>query len=203
MKYGFVQSKLDGTEQQFELIKSLDIPTEYSYMKNLPKVLDQGSKPICVPCSISGFINCNLNLHNGNDADNKVDLDKMFKKYGTNEGMTFKDALHFLKNEGMQTNKGLFKIDKYAIVGSIPVLKCALIMNGPCVGGLPVYNSSSQEFWNGNNFEGGHAVAIIGYDKDGFILRNSWGSYYGHKGYSHINYDDFDKFYEIWTPIKN
>ena len=89
------------------------------------------------------------------------------------------------------------------MVGSIPVLKCALIMNGPCIGGLPVYNSSELEFWKGNNFEGGHAIAIVGYDKEGFIIRNSWGNYYGYEGYSHIDYKDFNKFYEIWTPIKN
>lgn len=202
MKYGFVQSKLDGSEKQFELVKSLNIPEEYSYVKQLPEVLDQGNKPICVPCSISGFINCNLNLNNGSSEDNKVDLDAVFKKYGSNEGMTFKDALHYLKHEGIKTNKGLFKIDQYAIVGSIPVLKCALIMNGPCIGGLPVNNASAFEFWKGNKFEGGHAVAIVGYNKEGFIIRNSWGSYYGHKGYSLISYEDFNKFYEIWTPIK-
>lgn len=201
MKYGFIQSKLDGTEKQFKEAQGL--PSEYSYMKQLPKVLDQGNRPICVPCSISGFINCNLNLQSGNADDNKVDLDKMFKKYGTNEGMTFKDALHYLKHEGIQTNKGLFKIDQYAMVGSIPVLKTALVMNGPCIGGLPVKNSTYPEFWKGNGFEGGHAVAIIGYDKDGFIIRNSWGSYYGNKGYGHIKYEDFNNFYEIWTPIKN
>jgi hypothetical protein len=37
--------------------------------------------------------------------------------------MSFKDALHYLRHEGIKTNKGNFKANKYAMVGSIPVLK--------------------------------------------------------------------------------
>lgn len=201
MKYGFIQSKLDGSEQKFQLNKSVQIPEEYSYIGNLPKVLDQGREPICVPCSISSYINWKLNISSGSNQDNKVDLKKVFKEYGSNEGMTFKDGLHYLRHKGIMTSKGNFKISNYAMVGSIPVLKQAIVMNGPCIGGLPVKNSINTDFWNGYNFEGGHAISIIGYDKDGFIIRNSWGTSYGNKGYSHLRYEDFNKFYEIWTLI--
>ena len=40
MKFGFVQSKLDGTEQQLELDKKLTLPEAFSCEKSLPKVLD-------------------------------------------------------------------------------------------------------------------------------------------------------------------
>ena len=104
--------------------------------------------------------------------------------------MSFKDALHFIRHNGVSTNKGNFKIKQYAMVGSIPVLQTALIMNGPCVAALPVRNHD-KEFWKDGNLSGGHAVAIVGYDKDGFILRNSWGNTFGEKGYTHIRYSDF------------
>lgn len=201
MKYGFIQSNLDGTEQKLQLDKNIKIPEEYSYMKNLPKVLDQGREPICVPCSISSYINQRINIRNGTSQDNEVDVKTLFDKYGTDEGMSFKDALHYLRHEGIKTNKGNFKANKYAMVGSIPVLKQAIVMNGPCIGGLPVKDSSKDDFWNGYGFEGGHAISIIGYDKDGFIIRNSWGTSYGHNGYSHLRYEDFNKFYEIWTLV--
>lgn len=201
MKFGFIQSKLDGTEQQLQVDKTVKLPESYSCEKALPKVLDQGREPICVPCSISSFINWKLNISSGNNQDNKVDLEKVFKKYGTKDGMTFKEALHYLKHEGIETDKGNFKINKYAMVGSIPVLKQALLTNGPCIAGLPVKNSNNVDFWNGYGFEGGHAIAIVGYDKDGFIIRNSWGTSYGNKGYSHILYNDFEKFYEIWSLL--
>lgn len=36
---------------------------------------------------------------------------------------------------------------------------------------------------------GGHAVAIVGYDKYGFIVRNSWGQSWGHNGYAYASFD--------------
>lgn len=199
MKFGLIKSKLDGTENKYESL-GLNIPKRFSYLKCLPAVINQGNEPICVPCSVSTFVNWKINLENGSRTDNKVDLQSIFKNGGTDEGMTFKDALHFIRHSGVSTTKGLFKIDKYAMIGSIDQLKEAIIANGPCIGGLPAYKAYG-DFWNGQDFIGGHAVAIIGYDENGFILRNSWGASYGHDGYYHLPYDDFNKFYEIWTLI--
>lgn len=203
MKYGFVQSKLDGSEQKYELDKNIKLPEKYSYIQNFDGVINQGNQPICVPCSLSAFIDWKLNISSGIVKNNKVDTESVFKKYGTRDGMTFKDGLHYLCHEGIKTQKGLFKVDKYAMVGSIEALKQAIVMNGPCIGGLPVKNSTIEDFWNGYNFEGGHAIAIVGYDKDGFIIRNSWGKQYGTTGYGHLPYSEFNNFYEVWTLIKN
>lgn len=38
---------------------------------------------------------------------------------------------------------------------------------------------------------GGHAFAIVGYDKEGFIIQNSWGYTWGKKGFAHLTYDDW------------
>jgi hypothetical protein len=40
MIYGYVQSKLDGTEKKFEEIEGLDLPESYSYVPYLPKILN-------------------------------------------------------------------------------------------------------------------------------------------------------------------
>jgi hypothetical protein len=37
--------------------------------------------------------------------------------------------------------------------------------------------------------DGGHAVAIVGYGKEGFLIKNSWGPDWGDKGYAWISYD--------------
>ena len=119
--------------------------------------------------------------------------------------MSFKDALHYLRHNDAIIESGNRRIvHRYAKVCSVVALKQALVANGPCIGGLPVYNSCTTDFWDKSkgSFEGGHAVAIVGYNKDGFIIRNSWGRYYGHDGYSLISYEDFDKFYELWTIIE-
>ena len=36
---------------------------------------------------------------------------------------------------------------------------------------------------------GGHAVAIVGYDDNGFIFKNSWGTGWGDKGYGWVSFD--------------
>ena len=204
MKYGFVASKMDGTEVKFKKIKDFEIPEECSYKRYLPSVIDQGNKPICVPCSLSAYINWEINVDNGEEReDNEVNLNEIFdsSSVGNEDGMSFKDALKFLKHTGVSTKDGVETIDRYATIGSIICLKQAIILNGPCVAGLPVYDSRRTEFWESSYgaFEGGHAIAIVGYNKDGFIIRNSWGRNYGDNGYSVLPYDDFDKFMEIWT----
>ena len=37
----------------------------------------------------------------------------------------------------------------------------------------------------------GHAVAIVGYTKEGFIIQNSWGTSWGYKGFAVLPYEDW------------
>lgn len=41
MNYGFIKSDLDGSEHVFKPSKSISLPSEYSYLKYLPSVLNQ------------------------------------------------------------------------------------------------------------------------------------------------------------------
>ena len=207
MNYGFVQSKMDGTEQEF-LPNDNPIPDSMNYIGYLPKVVNQGEKQICVPCSISAYINWIINVETGdNEYDNGVDYLDIFSKRTnkSDDGMSFKDALHYLRHNDAIIKSGNRRVvNRYAKIGSELALKQAIVANGPCIGGLPVYNSSIETFWDEHkgSFEGGHAIAIVGYNKDGFIIRNSWGKYYGQDGYSILPYEDFNKFYELWTIIE-
>jgi hypothetical protein len=38
---------------------------------------------------------------------------------------------------------------------------------------------------------GGHAFAIVAFDRQGFWIQNSWNTDWGHKGFGHIAYDDW------------
>jgi hypothetical protein len=206
--YGFKMSKLTGQENEFTVFNNTGLPKKYSYKNYLPAILNQGSYPLCVPCALSAYLDWNYNVDTNGKIfkENKIVLKDIYnarKDKTRDDGMQIKDALEYLKHSGVRFKNGIIRIKDYARVTNIMSLKYALIMNGPCVGALRVYDDQRVDFWNrnysGQSILGGHAIAIIGYDEQGFIIRNSWGTGYGNRGYSNISYEDANKFLEIWT----
>lgn len=48
--------------------------------------------------------------------------------------------------------------------------------------------------------DGGHAFAIVGYNRDGFIIQNSWGKSWGSKGLAVLTYQDWlDNAMDCWV----
>ena len=141
----------------------------------------------------------------GVTKDNHISLDEIYKsRTNSGEGMTYKAAFKFLRTNGVKSDNGKLKISLYSRVLNPLTLRYALVMNGPCFGALPVYNSN-HDFWEkypNDKLLGYHAISIVGYDEDGFIIRNSWGVSFGDKGYTHIKNEDIDKMLEIWTVIE-
>lgn len=202
--FGYIPSVIDGTERVFSAPKVVNLPKEYSFRPYMAPVIDQGYLSICVPCSVSAYLNWKENLKDGNPKDNKIALMDIYNSKTTEgEGMTFKDALHYLRHNGVESKEGILSINSYGLVRSIVGLKYALVSNGPCVGALKVY-SDLPNFWDNNTgtFLGGHAISIVGYDEKGFIIRNSWGTSWGDKGYTHMDYDEFSNFLELWTIME-
>lgn len=202
---GFKKSTIDGSERLFSVgVSSNELPKSYSYKNYLPDVLNQGENPICVPCSLSAFLNWRQNLKDGSKTDNKVNYFEIYKsKTSEGEGMTFKEAFSYLRHHGVSSKVGEMKIDSYGLIRNVFSLKAAIVMNGPCFGALPVFNYY-DDFWNqreGDDFLGYHAISIVGYDEDGFIIRNSWGKSFGSKGYTKLKNEDVNKFIELWTVL--
>lgn len=202
---GCIPSKMDGSERIFSVEEEVTLPSYYSYVDTLPSVLDQGSEQICVPCTVSSYLNWRENLRVGSIKDNGISLYEIYRSRTNNgEGMTYKDALNYLRKKGVKSDKGRLYIKQYGRVMSSMMLKYAIIMNGPCFGALPVF-SDRDKFWKktyGDIFMGYHAIAIVGYDEEGFIIRNSWGDNFGDNGYVTIPYNDFNELMEIWTVIE-
>lgn len=79
---------------------------------------------------------------------------------------------------------------------TVDVLKSALITYGPLVTTMNVYDdfvyySGGVYSYVEGNFDGGHAIEIVGYDDANqcFIVKNSWGTGWGESGFFRINYD--------------
>ncbi|GAB4051838.1 C1 family peptidase [Spirosoma litoris] len=51
--------------------------------------------------------------------------------------------------------------------------------------------ASDDYYQPGGNFEGLHAVTVVGYDRVSFKILNSWGPNWGRNGYFSIRFDDF------------
>lgn len=94
-------------------------------------------------------------------------------------------------------------IKGYAKVNTLDGLKKSLMDNGPCLIAFPVYNYTAQLWIKGEEdaFLGGHAMTVVGYDTNNFIIRNSWGDEWGDKGYAYYKFDDWGAHWECWTTI--
>jgi len=114
--------------------------------------------------------------------------------------------------EVFSKNKEMFKIKNYTKITGIDECKAALIMDGPCLIGLLIYHFDDDNYiWKPNKYNmniiGGHALTIVGYNKDGFILRNSWGKNWGDNGHCILPYSDWDYVLkngergEVWTVV--
>lgn len=202
---GCKASKIDASDKKITKNLTNIVPQEYSFENYMSSIQDQGNTNMCVTYAFSAFLNWIVNMKlKTSKKDNNVDLKEIYsirEDKKNDNGMSIKEALVYAKKHGVKTNIGNIKINDYAIVGSQQILKQAILANGPCLIALPVYNSYTNDFWNGETLEGFHCVAVVGYNKNGFIIRNSWGRSYGKGGYWTLPYGDFNKAKEIWTMI--
>lgn len=100
--------------------------------------------------------------------------------------------------EAYENGKKNYVLEAFNISNDIKIIKSWLIKNEPIAVAIALYsnfiNSKSgiiglpQDI---DKFVGGHAVIICGFDDNNkrFILRNSWGSYWGDNGYFYLPYD--------------
>jgi C1A family cysteine protease len=93
-----------------------------------------------------------------------------------------------------------FKIEDFTLLNGLDQLKAELAQGNPAVFGYAVYKSFMSPVVAktgmmpmpkpGEQILGGHAVFIVGYDdaKQVLIIKNSWGSGWGDKGYFYMPY---------------
>ncbi len=114
--------------------------------------------------------------------------------------------------QGADKDARKYRIKAYARLDGILEMKRSLVVNGPFMAGVAVYESwfTPQAEKTGlipmpgkNEYrQGGHAVCIAGYDdtKKLFTFKNSWGEDWGNKGYGYLKYAYMEKFcLDAWS----
>ena len=116
-----------------------------------------------------------------------------------------------------QKAKSNFVIEAFSIANDVKTIKYWLNKNEPIALGIAVYsnfmNFSAAKSGDiglpsaNDRFIGGHAIVLCGYDDDTqkFILRNSWGSYWGNNGYFYLPYNYITNDYlcgDLWVITK-
>lgn len=198
--YGCTPSVMDGTEHVVNVDDKIQLPEEFDLINVMPPVRDQGSTYTCVCQTLTGVLDYLHNNKVGTDGKcNNYPIQTLYRSRSNypSEGMSIKEAMGYLKHNGLNGEK----INSYALVPNINALKYALVMFGPVAAGFPVYSGSDPYFWRkSTGFQGGHCVTIVGYNKEGFIIRNSWGSRWADKGHVTIPYSEFmQSCFEAWT----
>lgn len=200
-------------------------PEEYDPRKNLLPIRDQGYQGSCVAQSSA----CAKELHEKTDIGfNEYMSPQFVYNLRTNQdgdGMYVRDSMKILYKYGIVPEyiypygkiqkageieqktleeAGQYKVLGYAYVNTIHAAKVAILKHGACCFTVPVYHGGS-DMWRplkqGDVAQGGHAMALVGWTKDGFIVRNSWGTNWGDKGYTIFPFKDWGMHGECWTLI--
>lgn len=172
------------------------IPDKYR-IPRCPDVMNQGQAPICAAISVASIMEWQSEVRGVNNGKGKTY--DAYQIYGLREdkhieGMIPRDAFNKVKTIGVNGDK----IEGYAKLGGVLAAKSAILTNGPVMIGTAAYND--DRFWIPNgSLMGGHATILVGWDKDGFVLQNSWGTQYADGGRINFPYEDWKYILEAWT----
>lgn len=185
----------------FRAVSSFRGPPELILSGYCTPVEDQGAKPWCAAYSATSYAESLLWRRNGYHKD--IDPAPVYAYAKTIDGDPEGDGTYLeCALKGLLDQK-LFDPDvcKVKTFGSsffglgigdgLVDVKYAIHKYGCCIAGFRI---TSEWFsprgavirGTDNTAEGGHAVMICGYDEDGVIICNSWGTGYGKDGFVYL-----------------
>lgn len=203
------------------------LPEEY-IMDYVDDAFDQGDKYTCGACVGALLAEINIIKQSPESYVNiphpRLSSDFIYyhRLNKPSNGMFGRDVFSIMKHVGVATEK-LYrsfnisprkaykdatarKITGYVTLTTSDALQRALCDIGPAYILLPYYSRSTR-FWmktHASNYRHGyHAVAVIGYNRDGFIIMNSWGNDWGINGRALLGYEFWHLVQEVWVPIYN
>lgn len=204
-------------------LTTISTPEELDLRPYLQPVRNQGQRGTCAAFSSACIKEYHEKLDH-KEFNGYISPDSIYF-YRTNkpsEGMYCRDIMNILTKHGAAREQfqpysdrepsvlsqecindaKQFTIKGYAQIHTIPAAKQALMTNGPLLFAFPYYNNGLAEFWRPRGpLAGGHAVVAVGWTKDGFIIRNSWGDRWNGDGHVIYLFSEFGHHWEIWSCI--
>ena len=194
------------------------IPDTLDYRTHIGKVRNQGAEGTCasfascamkeiqenIDCGFTGYFSPQFVYdQRGSDSSGMTSRKVMDILYnvGVVREKIYKYVTHKLITDELKKEAEKFKISHYARVNSVLDAKNALFQTGPLLIAVPVFGASTMErmWFPSGKISGGHMMCIVGYTKDSFIVRNSWGEEFGDGGYCYFSFDDWAYAWEVWT----
>ena len=221
MKFGVRDSAPSLRVYTYEAVGGIDLPKAFT-VTELPKVKNQGSVNSCCACAAAEI----LEVLNGREFDSHTEFSEGYiygrcrsengkykgmypdllveelRKKGSvpttifNKSFEMPEMQEFLKN-----HKSITKLDgiaeKYRIKGYVAFLgkKYNEMKEALYVHDVPLLAISRSYFGES------HAVIIVGYTEEGFIIQNSWGEKWGSKGRKAIPFDAIDYAYLLIDEV--
>jgi len=202
------------------------LPSEIDYAANMTPIRNQGDEGTCVAfASVVGvkeyqdtkeykrliqlsprFIYSLCKKYDGNPDEEgtypRIAM-KMLLKYGTPPENYWPYRPHQTDKPKPNASRAAIKyrVRAYARLKTMLEMKRSLVINGPFLAGVDVYESWFTDKTSKTGLiplpkkseqcEGGHAMCVVGYNdlKKLFKFKNSWGSQWGDKGYGYLTYD--------------
>lgn len=223
MKYGANISAPSPRVYTYEAVGGAELPEAFT-ITDLPKVKNQGSVNSCCACAAAEI----MEILNGREFDNHTEFSEGYiygrcrSESGKYEGMYPDLLVEELRKKGsvpttlfnksfempemqeiLKNHKNIAKLDeiaeKYRIKGYVAFLgkKYDEMKEAVFVHDIPLLAISR------NYFGGSHAVIIIGYTENGFIIQNSWGEKWGNKGRKEIPVEAIDYAYLLIDEVFN
>lgn len=180
---------------------------EHQEFLDIEKVLDLSPRFIYALCKkIDGYI--------GGGTYLRIAM-KVLQKWGVSTEKTFKSDYSLsldkfkdwneIPDEAFNEAVG-YKIQSYAKVAATwEAIKQAIYQNGVVLSGA----TGSRNGWSqlpirppeDGESTFGHAIALIGYDKDYIYFVNSWGSNWGEEGIGYFGKDYLPLLHSTWTSV--
>jgi C1A family cysteine protease len=223
-------SPFDGRDWKFEsrvnsVVANVKMPNEF-LCSHLRKIKDQGRRGTCVAMTLSCMKEVQETFELPELKDDLMSPNSLYFYRKPESGMYCRNAMKILQEKGMCLEKTFpytmkeepeaipeeaikeasnYVIKSYARVDTIEGAKKALVEFGPLMIAFPYYSNGKPEFWQKPSIDspvdGGHAVAVVGWNKEGFVLRNSWGENWNGDGHVVYPFAEWGAHWELWSSI--